>query len=245
MTSLPTPPLRVSPLPVHPRSAAHLPAVRLSAVRPRVTGQPSDAARLSLGGQSWWTASLSAAREQMQRLNVWQARDSGLPRSDGLTGLPNPRALNERLETLLNASDRGTLTLPGRGQQGWSLLLVDIDSFGTLNGTHGRPAGDEVLKVLTSCLRQELRTDDVLGRWNGDEFLALLPATGFEGALVAAERLRRAVSLWSFPHVGGLTVSIGVASGLPGDSLERAVARAKAAIRIAKLSGRNRVAFSE
>ncbi len=190
----------------------------------------------------WW---------QIQRLTVRQARDFGLARSDELTGLPNRRALNEQLHALLNARDRGAQALPGRGpvpgrgQQVWSVLLIDVDHFKAVNDTHGHLAGDEVLKTLTTCLRQELRADDVLGRWGGEEFLALLPATGFEGALVAAERLRRAVSLRTFPYVGSLTVSVGVASCLPGDHLDRVVARADAGMYIAKRSGRNRVAFSE
>ena len=225
MTSLPIPPLRVSPLP-------HT-AVRLS-----------DAARRGPRGRSWLAASLLTVWGQIQRLSVWQVRDSELTRSDELTGLPNRRALNERVQALLNAAGRSAQTLPGRGQQGWSVLLVDIDFFGALNDTHGRPAGDEVLNALTTCLCQELRADDVLGRWAGDEFLALLPSTGFEGALVAAERLRRAVSLRTFPHVGGLTVSVGVASGLPGEGLERVVARADAGVEMARQNGRNRVAFS-
>ncbi|WP_407539721.1 GGDEF domain-containing protein [Deinococcus radiomollis] len=233
--------------------AVHESGVHISGAGQHATARPSDADRPRPHGQSWLAGSLLALREQAQRLSVWQARDSGLPRHDELTGLPNRRTLNERLQALLNAADRGRggdrdhglQTLPGRGQQGWSVLLVDIDFFRSLNETHGRPAGDEVLKVLTACLRQELRTDDVLGRWNGDEFLVLLPATGFEGALVAAERLRRAVSLRTFPHVGGLTVSIGVASSLPGDGVERVVTRADAGVEIARQSGRNRVAFSE
>ena len=70
----------------------------------------------------------------------------------------------------------------------WSVLLVDIDHFKSVNDTHGHQAGDEVLRAVTLTLRQELREGDVLGRWGGEEFLALLPATGLEGALVAAER---------------------------------------------------------
>lgn len=245
MNSLPVRPLRVPPL-----TTVNLPAVT---IRQHMTRRPSAADRL-MRGRSWPTTSPLAVWGQVwgqiQRLNVWQrgvwrARDSGLPRCDELTGLPNRRALNERLQTLLNAATRGAPTLPGRGQPGWSVLLVDIDSFRALNDAHGHAAGDEALNALTACLRQELRAEDVLGRWGGEEFLVLLPCTGIEGALVAAERLRRAVSLRTFPPVGGLTVSIGAASSLPGDDLERVAARADAGMAVAKQSGRNRVAFSD
>ncbi|WP_407571289.1 GGDEF domain-containing protein [Deinococcus altitudinis] len=188
---------------------------------------------------------------QMRRLTLRQPRESGQERGDKLTGLPDRRALNEQLQALLNRGSRGAPTVHGRGplaprgQQVWSVLLIDIDHFRALNDAHGQLAGDEVLKALTACMRQELRADDVLGRWGGEEFLALLPGTGFEGALVAAERLRRAVSLRTFPYAGSVTVSVGVASGLPGDALERVVARADAGVAVAKQSGRNRVAFSE
>ena len=117
--------------------------------------------------------------------------------------------------------------------------------FKSVNDAHGHQAGDEVLRAVTLTLRQELREGDMLGRWGGEEFLALLPATGLEGALVAAERLRRAVSLRTFPYAGGVTVSIGVTSALPGDHLERMVARADAGMYRAKRAGRNRVAFSD
>ncbi|MGY2894522.1 GGDEF domain-containing protein [Deinococcus sp. UYEF24] len=206
--------------------------------------------------QSIWvrgglSAGVLALCWQIQRLTIRQPRESGQMRGDKLTGLPDRRALNEQLQALLNTRNRSAQTLSGRGplaprgQQVWSVLLVDIDHFRALNDAHGQLAGDEVLKALTGCLRQELRADDVLGRWGGEEFLALLPATGFEGALVAAERLRRAVSLRTFPYAGSVTVSVGVATSLPGDALERVVARADAGVAVAKRSGRNRVAFSE
>ena len=199
-------------------------------------------------------AGLAGLWTQVRHLQTRQARDSDLARQDELTGLPNRRALNEQLQSLVGSRHMGHRDVgagqggAGRGSAGgetWSVLLVDIDHFKSVNDTHGHQAGDEVLRAVTLTLRQELREGDMLGRWGGEEFLALLPATGLEGALVAAERLRRAVSLRTFPYAGGVTVSIGVTSALPGDHLERMVARADAGMYRAKRAGRNRVAFSD
>ncbi len=199
-------------------------------------------------------AGLAGLWTQVRHLQTRQARDSDLARQDELTGLPNRRALNEQLQSLVGGRHMGHRDVSA-GQGGadrgsadgemWSVLLVDIDHFKSVNDTHGHQAGDEVLRAVTLTLRQELREGDMLGRWGGEEFLALLPATGLEGALVAAERLRRAVSLRTFPYAGGVTVSIGVTSALPGDHLERMVARADAGMYRAKRAGRNRVAFSD
>lgn len=200
-------------------------------------------------------AGLAGLWTQVRQLQTRQTRDSDLARQDELTGLPNRRALNEQLQSLMGGrgagqrgngqQDMGREGFPGSSDQTWSVLLIDIDHFKAVNDTHGHQAGDEVLRAVTTSLRQELREGDVLGRWGGEEFLALLPATGLEGALVAAERLRRAVSLRTFPYAGSVTVSIGAASALPSDHLERVVARADAGMYRAKRAGRNRVAFSD
>ena len=204
-------------------------------------------------------AGLAGLWTQLRQLQTRLAQGTDLARRDELTGLPNRRALNEQLQALVGGRQMGHRDAAhrdtphrdggagrgGAGGEAWSLLLVDIDHFKSVNDTHGHQAGDEVLRAVTLTLRQELREGDVLGRWGGEEFLALLPATGLEGALVAAERLRRAVSLRTFPYAGSVTVSIGVASARPGDHLERTVARADAGMYRAKRAGRNRVAFSD
>lgn len=197
-------------------------------------------------------AGLAGLWTQLRHLQTRLAQGTDLARRDELTGLPNRRALNEQLQALVGGRHMGHRDTAhhdagqgGAGGETWSVLLVDIDHFKSVNDTHGHQAGDEVLRAVTLTLRQELREADMLGRWGGEEFLALLPATGLEGGLVAAERLRRAVSLRTFPYAGSVTVSIGVASARPGDHLERTVARADAGMYRAKRAGRNRVAFSD
>ena len=181
---------------------------------------------------------------QVQRMTARHARESVLARSDELTGLPNRRHLNEQLHELIGGRGlRGRVGQTRGHPPGWSVLLIDVDQFKSVNDTCGHQAGDEVLRALSFCLRAALRSDDLLGRWGGEEFLAILPATAFGDALIAAERLRLAVSLQTFPHGHPLSISIGVASWLAGDNLERLVARADAGMYLAKRGGRNRVAF--
>jgi len=125
------------------------------------------------------------------------------------------------------------------------VLRVDIDHFRGVQDTYGTGVGDDVVLAVAQTLREELRGEDLIGRWTGDSFLVVLPATAFEGALVAAERLRRAVALRTFPQVGSVTLSIGVATPQPGESPERVIGRADAGLDCARRTGRNRVAFRE
>jgi len=208
--------------------------------RPAAQGSGAEAGRPSVwaGWLGLWTL--------MQRHTGLNQHATTSP-SDELTGLPSRRTLHEQLRTMMSARTETATAGRGRGQGQpmWSVLLIDIDYFQAVNNRYGVQAGDEVLRAMGTTLRAELRQVDVLGRWGGEEFMALLPDTPFEGAMVAGERLRRAVSLRTFPYAGSVTVSIGVASSLSGDTTERVMARADAGMYAAKRAGRNRVAFTE
>lgn len=121
-----------------------------------------------------------------------------------------------------------------------SILLMDLDHFKAINDTHGHQAGDRVLVQFVAHVRAELRKQDLLGRFGGEEFALFLPNTRLESALQVAERIRLA----SVPTEGGIgcTVSIGVTThrGLE-DSLDMMLSRADAALYQAKNAGRNRV----
>jgi diguanylate cyclase (GGDEF)-like protein len=183
-----------------------------------------------------------------------------LPHSDEPTGLPNRRALTQQLQLQLSGKrpspqGRSGAPLPhggaGRGvhqasrEHIWSLLLISLDQFRAIHDQHGQQAGDELLRAVAACLRRDLRQSDLLGRWDGEEFLVLLQGASFEGAMVAAERLRQCVAGQMLIPAASLTLSIGVASYRLGDSLERMLARADAGLYSAKLAGRNRVSFKE
>lgn len=152
--------------------------------------------------------------------------------SDPLTGLLNRRAWTE---AALDVLDQG-LARPV------AVLFFDLDHFKALNDRHGHAAGDKALVAVAAALRQELRPSDLLGRYGGEEFVALLQGVDKENAMQIATRLCRRVHRLDV-HVSTsdmLTVSIGVAMRTPADNVQSLVERADAAMYSAKLAGRNR-----
>jgi diguanylate cyclase (GGDEF)-like protein len=128
-----------------------------------------------------------------------------------------------------------------------SLVMLDIDDFKKFNDTHGHPAGDKVLVTVAEILRDTLRECDLAFRYGGEEFVAILPETGVEEALVAAERVRANIEYGSTRGLHGVTetgvtVSVGVAAyprdGRDGDGLLKAV---DALLYKAKGQGKNTV----
>ena len=168
---------------------------------------------------------------------------------DELTGLPNRRHLIARLELAHATAEAGDHT--------FSVAVLDLDHFKQINDQCGHQAGDEVLtqfaERVTEIMRggdQVMRVDESLpdiGRFGGEEFLAILPGTDLDGAHLAAERLRRAISEKPFETAAGhieCTVSIGLAEYQPGEPVHHTVGRADEALYRAKEKGRNRVATS-
>jgi two-component system, cell cycle response regulator len=135
----------------------------------------------------------------------------------------------------------------GRYQDAFSVLMIDVDHFKRINDAHGHPAGDAVLREMAQLLRETLRTVDSLGRYGGEEFVAVLPHTGPEEARQTAERIRYQVQQRRF-HAGESEVRISVSVGMatcpaPGiDTPEALLREADKALYRAKEAGRNRVA---
>lgn len=160
-----------------------------------------------------------------------------LSRRDSLTGLLTRRAFMEQAEQALE--------LAGRHQRCASLLMFDLDHFKRLNDLYGHQTGDAVLVAAAKSLMTGLRTSDSLGRYGGEEFIALLAETSLDHVKHVAERCRHFVRNVPIAEMtdGGerpLTVSIGVAVfPRDGTSLERLVARADEALYHAKQSGRD------
>ncbi|MCZ8252795.1 MAG: GGDEF domain-containing protein [Hylemonella sp.] len=158
---------------------------------------------------------------------------------DELTGLANRRAVQRLLDQ--------QLALHGRRQAALTLLLIDVDHFKRINDTHGHLSGDVALREIGACLIERLRGQDVVGRWGGEEFIALLPDTGIGGARKLAEQLRRAVEQLQAVSLAGkqmpLTVSIGLHTRVPADEAtrEEVIAAADGALYQAKQNGRNRI----
>ena len=174
---------------------------------------------------------LSRAKNQAEQLSL----------TDPLTGLPNRRALEERLVQEIERARRHAQQL--------GCLMMDVDRFKSINDRLGHAAGDAILRKVAQALRAGLRSFDFVARHGGDEFVAVLPGADLEGTRAAAEGLRQLVSALKVPMdsaqcaVFSPTVSIGVASysaaaDESGDSL---IERADAALLRAKRGGRNRI----
>lgn len=163
---------------------------------------------------------------------------SGKAYTDALTGVFNRRALEEFGARLIER----TLSI-GKPV---SLLMIDIDNFKEVNDTYGHKIGDEVLKQVAETMRGTLRDSDLVFRYGGEEFLVVLPGANLEGALKAAENVRKRIEVKNF-RVGdlelSLTVSIGVAQ--VREDVDEAIQKADRAMYIAKKTGKNRVATEE
>ena len=160
-----------------------------------------------------------------------------LSETDALTGVFNMRGFAIVASRLVAQADR--YNRPA------SILMIDSDNLKTVNDTHGHEAGNRLLKLVSKCIETELRHTDVLARYGGDEFVALLPESAPENARAVAERIRASIAATPLEVAGSrvsTSVSIGVA-GYPGDgrSLDAVLAHADRAMYAAKEQGRNRV----
>jgi two-component system, chemotaxis family, response regulator WspR len=181
--------------------------------------------------------SLRASQQELARANLELQKLAAL---DGLTGIANRRRFDEalRLEWQRGRRQRSPL----------SLLLCDVDHFKLYNDHFGHPAGDLCLKKTAAVLTGQLkRPADLAARYGGEEFAILLPDTDLDGALQLAEGCRGALDRLALPHPdashGVVTMSVGVASTVPGEhmTLEALLAQADEALYDAKRGGRNRV----
>lgn len=157
---------------------------------------------------------------------------------DGLTRIHNRRAFDERLLDELRRHQRY--------HQPMSLLMLDIDHFKGINDRFGHVVGDHVLREVGRLLSETLRSTDFTARYGGEEFVVILPQTAEEQSRVLAERLRGLIAGARFVHDGqtfSITVSIGVATVLPGALTKRKelLEKADKALYQAKHLGRNQV----
>ena len=123
-----------------------------------------------------------------------------------------------------------------------AVVMIDIDHFKRINDTFGHPTGDRVISEIASICHGSLRREDIVGRYGGEEFIAVLPNLDSENALNAMERLRSSVEETRIDLVdAALTVSIGVTVSDGSEAFDHAVDRADRALYAAKRSGRNKV----
>lgn len=174
-------------------------------------------------------------KQLQDQLRDRNAQLDQLSRTDALTALYNRRHLDEELGRRHGEARRHRDPL--------GLVLLDIDHFKHVNDVHGHPVGDDVLREVSSRIQNELRLDDIAGRWGGEEFLIILPRTDFAGVVETAERIRGAVS--ASPVAAGdqriaVTISGGCAVG-PGESPAELLRRADKRLYEAKAAGRNQI----
>jgi diguanylate cyclase (GGDEF)-like protein/PAS domain S-box-containing protein/putative nucleotidyltransferase with HDIG domain len=190
--------------------------------------KPADARELA--------ARLEIARRilsMQEELEQKNERLAELVTIDSLTGLKNRRHFREVLDA--------AYAMAVRHQQPLSVVMLDVDAFKRYNDTFGHPAGDEVLCAVAGLLRDGARQNDVVSRFGGEEFAILLPATDAPGGLAFAERLRTAITEYSWPRVP-VTASLGVATITPETPDGHALVEgADQALYQAKRMGRNRV----
>jgi len=204
---------------------------------------------LRLGGHDYLRKPPESA-ELLARVNaalrVKQLQDELLARSaeldvmsrtDFLTGLGNRRELEQSLRRLRAGAQRHGYPL--------TVLLLDVDHFKRINDTLGHAVGDQVLVAVAQRLAASVRQDDVLGRWGGEEFLALLPHTPAAAAEVVAERLRAVVRespVTTDAEDVQVTISLGGAAA-EGPTDVDLIALADAQLYAAKAAGRDRISI--
>ncbi|MBL8397475.1 MAG: GGDEF domain-containing protein [Candidatus Accumulibacter sp.] len=187
---------------------------------------------------------LEASTREAQRLRdeVARAREEAL--LDSLTGLVNRKGFDDALKNCLEGAPTNS---PGP-----CLLMIDIDHFKKLNDARGHLFGDKVLASIGHILRTNVKGKDTAARYGGEEFAVILPQTPRGGALGLAEALRAIIAAnWSKRseenegQLHGVTVSIGVADYVAGETVNEFVERADRALYTAKLQGRNRVTMAQ
>lgn len=198
-------------------------AMSLALLRVAYLGSYNHGLRMTIHSRSM---ELDSMLRQIERLAT----------RDELTGALNRRSLQILLEEQLQ--------LAAAGGQGFCVAMLDLDHFKTVNDTHGHLTGDAVLKTFSELASGSTRSNERVGRYGGEEFLAIMNTASLTGATVAMERIRSGAAghNWSAIAPGLIvTVSIGVALYKPGDRVETLLKRADDALYRAKGRGRNQV----
>ena len=181
--------------------------------------------------------------EEMDKLKKELSNAKREAAIDSLTGLYNRRAFDRRLNDLMEQT--------GGLDQGFCLLLLDIDHFKHINDRHGHLVGDKVLGEFGKHIGKLTRRSDFLARYGGEEFAVILPDTRITSAFTVAENIRTTLERVrlrrsrSKEALEAITVSIGVAGHRAGESLEALIARCDKALYRAKRLGRNRSVIAD
>ena len=151
---------------------------------------------------------------------------------DSLTNIYNRRKLIELAEIELSRFNRHNYI--------FSILMLDIDNFKTINDTYGHDVGDDVLVKLSKLIDKETRGTDHFARWGGEEFIILSPDSDLEGRKILAEKIVNLIRHYNFEIAGNITISLGIGSSKENDiTIDEIIKRADQALYIAKHSGKD------
>jgi diguanylate cyclase (GGDEF)-like protein len=187
---------------------------------------------------------LALKNEELERKNALiteQAKElEQLATKDYLTGLPNRRDFQAKASREVKRFERN--------RKPFAIIMIDIDHFKQVNDTHGHDFGDSVLVATGRRLEKMLRAQDIVARWGGEEFIALLPETEAEGAKHAAEKIRMRIAAYRHDlkdFSASITATLGIAVfDDDADSIEACIKRADNALYLGKKQGRNRVVLA-
>lgn len=155
---------------------------------------------------------------------------------DPLTGCYNRREFEKQL--------LGHAAAAARHKKPLSVFMFDLDHFKTVNDTHGHLGGDQVLKDISRMVRDNIRKEDILAKYGGEEFIVILPETPKEKAMELADRIRSKIAALQIPYNGtaiNVTASFGVSEFQPNTDITRLIEDADTMLYKAKLNGRNTV----
>lgn len=184
---------------------------------------------------------LDASKKEVEKLN--QALESARSEAstDPLTGLLNRRGFEARVQPVFT-------DLPASGKD-LCMLMLDIDFFKKINDTYGHLLGDKVICAVANTLKSRVKGQDAVARLGGEEFAVLLPETNLAGAFAVAEQIRLSIEngkirrLDNNEQIGGITISIGIASHSKGSNLAELLDQADKALYASKQNGRNRISI--
>lgn len=179
-------------------------------------------------------------RRSQARLLILAKEYEYAAKHDAMTGLANRREALTRLD----AEYERYL----RNRKPFSVILMDIDVFKGVNDSYGHQAGDQLIVMVAKELKEGCRRVDVVSRWGGEEFLAILPETSVSEAVKMANRIRQAIAARTLTFEGlpiRASISAGVATIHGAESTNRLLQRADEALYTAKATGRNRVCSGE
>lgn len=175
----------------------------------------------------------------VRRVKIYAKTLEDLARTDSLTGIDNRRSVMEKGEKEIGRAKRYKKPL--------AVGMIDIDHFKIINDQHGHITGDMILKEIVENIKNNIRLEDEVGRYGGEEFIVLLPTTGVDEALIVLERVRSTVEAKEYRTTSGEYIKVTISAGIATvdlDSereLDPAIRRADVMLYKAKEAGRNQI----